>query len=378
MDGVKLDTESTKFFEKLCNSFGPSGFEREPASIVKDYVSAFADEIFTDKLGSLIFKKKGSADKPVILLPGHIDEIGFVISGIDKQGFLTFNTIGGWFDQLLLGQRVLIKTEKKYLPGVISAKPPHLLGREEREKAVQREKMYIDIGCSNSAEVKKLGVRIGDPAVPMSDFTIVEKPVMKSDKKQTGTMKLAFGKAFDDRVGTFIAIEVIRRLCKNKIKHPNTVVGAATVQEEVGARGARTTAYMIKPDACITLEVDIAGDVPGIDMHEAVCKIGEGPTILTFDASMIPNQPLKEMAIKVAEKQKIPYQLSSISKGGTDAGIIHISHAGCPSIVLGIPTRHIHSHMGILSLTDVEHCINLVLALIKQLDLKTVEKLTAV
>ena len=373
--------DSKAFFERLSNSFGPSGFEREPIRIAKEYVSKFADEIQFDKLGSLLFLKKGSTQKPVILLPGHIDEVGFVISGINDKGFLSFNTIGGWFDQVLLGQRVLIRTNKGDVQGVIAAKPPHLLSPEERSKVVEKTKMFIDIGCSNRKEAETMGVRIGDPVVPVSIFSTFKKKVYETGNGkeiEKGTMEIGMGKAFDDRVGVFIAAEVIRRLREEEIAHSNTVIGVATTQEEVGIRGARTAAWLAEPDVNITLEVDIAGDVPGVEPQQAPTAMGKGPAILTFDSSLIPNQPLKELIIETAEKQNIPYQLSQTACGGTDAGMIHLSRSGCPSIVLGIPTRHIHSHVGLISLDDIEHCIQLVLETVKQLDEKKVRSFTTV
>ena len=184
------------------------------------------------------------------------------------------------------------------------------------------------------------------------------------------------GKAFDDRVGAFVAAEVMRRLQETK-NHPNRMVGAATVQEEVGARGALTSGWLAEPDVVIALEVDISGDVPGIEAHQASAVMGKGPSILAFDASMIPNQGLKEYIIDTAAAHDIPYQLSTMSKGGTDAGQIHKLRAGCPGIVLGVPTRHIHSHVGILSLDDVDACVELLVQVVAGLDQKTVESFTA-
>jgi putative aminopeptidase FrvX len=373
-----MESNALAFLEQLSNSFGPSGFERDAARLVKNYVAGFVDEISQDKLGSLFFKQRGTASEPVILLPGHIDEVGFIVAGINKEGFLTFHPIGGWFDQVLLGQRVKVRTkEGKLLLGIIAAAPPHVLSPEERDKVIKKEKMFIDIGCSNEQEVKKLGVRMGDPIVPDSAFSLLEKPVFE-EKVEKGTTTLAVGKGFDDRIGTFIAVEALRRMRQAQLNHPNTVIGAATVQEEVGARGARTAAYMLKPDVCLTLDVDIAGDVPGIDPTKAPCKMGKGPSITTYDSSMIPNQALKDFVIDTAEQAKIPYQLSQIARGGTDAGIIHVSNAGCPSLVLGVATRHIHSHVGILSLEDVEQCINLVIEVLKRLDRDVVQGLTEI
>jgi endoglucanase len=171
-------------------------------------------------------------------------------------------------------------------------------------------------------------------------------------------------------------METIRKLAEERIPHPNTVYGAATVQEEVGARGAATVAHMVDPDVAIVLEVDIAGDVPGVKPSEAPARMGRGPTVLTFDASMIPNQPLKEFVLQTAEEQQIPYQLSQIARGGTDAGRIHLTRAGCPSIVIGVATRHIHSAVGLLSLEDVDNAVRLCVELVKRLDQKTVESFT--
>jgi putative aminopeptidase FrvX len=371
-----MNKESLKFLERLCNSFGPSGFEREPLKLTKEYIRKYSDEIVHDKLGSLLFKKIGTSKSPIVLLPGHVDEVGFIVSGINDKGYLTFNTVGGWFDQVLLGQRVLIRTKKGDVLGIIAAKPPHLLPLEERKKVVVKEKMFIDVGCSNKEEAENLGIRIGDPVAPVSDFSSTQKVVFE-EKKKRGKMTLAIGKAFDDRIGAFIAAEVVKRLSMKNIEHPNTLIGAATTQEEVGLRGAKTTAHLAEPDVCITLEVDIAGDVPGIEPHEAPAKMGKGPAMLTFDRTMIPNQPLKEFIIDIAEKNKIPLQLSHV-RGGTDAGVIHIHGAGCPSVVIGIPTRHIHSHVGILSLDDVENGVRLIIEVIKKLDQKTVNKFTAI
>ncbi len=361
-----VDEKALQVLREMCESFGPAGFERETALIVRKYMAQYCDECFTDKLGSVVFKKVGARERPHVLLPGHIDEVGFVVSGIDKEvGYLTFNPLGGWFDQVLLSQRVIVRTQKGDVHGVIAAKPPHLLLPEELTKVVSKNAMYIDIGATDMKEVEAIGVRIGDPVVPWSPFSIIRDG------------KVAMGKAFDDRIGAFIAMETVRRLRESETAHPNTVFGAATVQEEVGARGAATVAHMVDPDVSIVLEVDIAGDVPGIKATEAPAKMSKGPSIITFDASMIPNQLLKDFVIKTAEEEKIPYQLSQVARGGTDAGRIHMSRAGCPSIVIGVPTRHIHSHVGLLSLEDIENAVKLNIELVKRLDPETVQSFTA-
>jgi len=359
-----FDDKSLDLMKRMMEAFGPSGFEREVNALCKEYMEPYSDEVIVDKLGTVTFVAKGRSERPRVLMAGHTDEVGFIVSSVSKEGFLTFNTLGGWWSQVLLGQRVVIRTCKGYVDGVIASKPPHILPAEERKKVVERENMFIDIGATSKEEAEESGVKIGDPVVPWSPFKIV----------QDG--KVAMGKAFDDRIGAFVIMEAIRRIKEQKIGHPNTVYGAATVQEEVGLRGAQTIAHVVDPDVSIVLEVDIAGDVPGIKPHEAITKMGQGPGLLTWDRSMIPNQPLKEFVIKVAKQAQIPLQLSQIS-GGTDAGRIHINRAGCPSVVISVPTRHIHSHVGYLSLEDTENAILLVIELLKRLNSKTVEGFTA-
>ena len=368
--------------EKLSNAFGPSGFEWEVQVILKEYVQAFADEIQQDKTGTLIFTSKGDVNGPKIMIAGHVDEIGFQVSAITKEGYLKFHQLGGWWDQTLLSQRVLVKTsEGKLIPGIIAAKPPHIVDPEERKKVVTKDKMFIDIGCASKAEAEELGVRIGDPMMPDSKFEIWNRTRIKKkdgEIQEKKDVKLAVGKAFDDRAGAVITAEIIRKIKEENISHPNVVFGAATVQEEVGLRGAKTAAQMIKPDIGIALEVDIAGDVPGIDETKAPTKMGKGPSILTYDRSMIPNPRYRDFVIKTAEELGIPHQLSLVTGGETDAGVIHLTELGCPSIVIGIPTRHIHAHNGIIDLSDIDNAIKLILELIRRLDKETVESFTKI
>jgi len=362
-----FDAKAMKFMKDLMESFGPSGFEKEPAKIVKDYMTPYSDEILTDKLGSIIFATKGKAERPRVLMAGHMDEVGFVVTGIDeKSGFLKFAQLGGWWDQVLLSQRVVIRTKKGDVHGVIASKPPHVLNEEERKTVVKKDDMYIDIGACSKEEATGMGIRMGDPVTPWSPFSVIKDS------------KWVSGKGFDDRIGIFVMAEVIRRIKREKIKHFNSIYAAATVQEEVGLRGARTAAHVVDPDVGIVLEVDIAGDVPGIQPHQAPAKMEHGPSLLTYDRSMIPNQPLKNFVIDLAEKRKIPLQLSQSSGGGTDAGYIHMDRAGCPTAVISIPTRHIHTHVGYVSLEDVENTIKLVVEVIKELNHEKVKGFTKI
>jgi len=372
-----MDKDSSKFLQELCDIPGPPGFEVKASRLIKDYAEPYCDRAFTDKLGNMMFEKVGQEDGPTVLMAGHVDECGFMITGISSQGYLTFSQLGAWFDQVLLGQRVVVHSIKGDLKGAIACKPPHLMDPEEAKKVVTKDKMFIDIGACNKEEAEAMGVRLGDSATPDSKFYTVKKQAFK-DGKPAGKRTIAFGKAFDNRLGAFAAVELLKALTKGEVKHPNRLISAATVQEEVGTRGARTVAASTNPDVAIVLDVDIAGDVPGIDPLRAPARMGEGISITVYDGTMIPNQPLKELVISICERKKIPYQLAYVLRGGTDGGLIHTSLTGVPTIAIGVPTRHIHSHVGVFDMKDLESCMKLVMELAKALDRETVDSLTRI
>ncbi|MDD1772746.1 MAG: M42 family metallopeptidase [Methanomassiliicoccales archaeon] len=372
-----MDKSSLRFMQELCDAPGAPGFEAGVSKLIRDYASSYADKVYYDKLGNMMFEKVGKEDGPTVLLAGHVDECGFIITGINPLGYLSFNQLGGWFDQVLLGHRVLVHTAKGDLNGVVACKPPHLMDAEEAKKVVVKDKMFIDIGASSKDEAQAMGVRLGDSVTPDSKFSTMEKESFK-DGKRTGKRTLAFGKAFDDRIGVFSAVELLKDIKKGKMAHPNRIISAATVQEEVGSRGAKTVSASTRPDVAIILDVDIAGDVPGIDPLQAPARMGEGVSITVFDGLMIPNQPLKELVIGICEKKKIPYQLGYVARGGTDGAFIHTAMTGVPTIAIGVPVRHIHSHVGIFDMTDLDACSRLLVELVKALDRKTVESLTRI
>ncbi|MFW9787963.1 MAG: M42 family metallopeptidase, partial [Candidatus Thorarchaeota archaeon] len=322
---------------------------------------------------------------PKVMIAGHVDEIGFIITNIKKDGYLTFHQLGGWWDQTLLTQEVVIRPSEgdEKIIGVIGAPPPHLLTPEMRSKVVTKEKMYIDIGCSSAEEVKKLGIRVGDPAVPRSDFRTIKRTRKekkdeddKDAKEKEREVTLAIAKAFDDRIGVFVVLEVLRRISEKNISLPNTVYFVSTVQEEVGLRGAKTSAQTVLPDIGFAVDVDISGDSPGAD--QLAQKMGKGVAISGGDASMIPNPKLRRFVLRVAEEKKIQHQYSLLMLGGTDAGQIHLAGMGAPSLYLGIPTRYIHSHNGMLDLGDVEAAVQLLVEVLQRLDESTVKSFTEI
>jgi endoglucanase len=296
------------------------------------------------------------------MVAGHMDEIGFMVKHVTKEGFLKFLPIGGWFDQVLLGQRVTIKARDKDVTGVIGAKPPHLLPSDERSKVVLKKDMYIDIGVSSRKEVEEVGIRAGDPIVPQSGFEVLANG------------KTYLSKAFDDRIGTALVIQALEQL--QAVEHPNTVYGVATVMEEVGIRGATTSVRAIDPDVAIVLEADIAGDVPGINAEVSDIKLGKGPSVLFYDARMIPNIKLRNYVIDLAAEMEIPVQLSYVEAGATDGGAIHLHNTGVPTIVISVPARHIHSHSSIIHRDDYDAALRLLIALIQKLDMDTVAGFT--
>jgi putative aminopeptidase FrvX len=342
------------WLKKISEVPGVSGFEQRVKDMLLEKIGDKATVSY-DKLGSIIFEKKGLHSGPKIMLASHMDEIGFMVKSITKEGFIRFVTLGGWWEQVMLGQRVTILAGKGDIPGVIGSKPPHILTPEERKKIVQKREMYIDIGAANEEEVKvKFGIRPGDAIVPYSEFTVMANE------------KLLMSKAWDNRIGCAVMAEVMEQLVPEL--HRNVVYGVGTVQEEVGLRGAETSADVVNPDISFVIDTCVAGDTPGVSEDQASSKLGKGIGICIYDASMVPHTKLRDFVIKVAEQNKIPYQLQFTEGGGTDAGRIHLHSQGVPSLVLSIPTRYIHSHHSIIHQDDYSAAVDLLLAIIKDLD----------
>lgn len=353
--------ERELLLQELTEAPGVPGYESEIRKIMRRHLEGVA-EIAQDKLGSFIARLPGPEGSPKVMLAGHMDEVGFMVRQITKEGFLRFLPLGGWWDQVVLGQRMHVIGKEGPVVGVIGAKPPHLLDQEERGKLVVKKDMYLDVGATSKEEVESLGIRMGDPIIPISPFSVMN------------VSNSYLGKAFDDRAGCALAIETLQQMAQEA--HPNTLYAVGTVQEEIGTRGAKTSAHMIDPDVAIILETDIAGDVPGIKEEESEVKLGQGPSMLLYDARMLPNLRLRDLVIEIAEAEQIPLQFSVMPGGATDGSQIHIHAAGVPCAVIAIPTRHIHSHTGIIRREDYDHALKLVLALVRRLDRETVEGLT--
>jgi putative aminopeptidase FrvX len=349
---------SLSFLKELVDAHGVPGFEDDVAVVMQKYMKGVGP--FTkDRLGSFICEKKGDAKGPKVMLAGHLDEVGFMVRSITKDGFVKFLPLGGWWGHVVLGQRLIIKTRQGDVLGVVGSKPPHELRDEDRKKVLEIKDMYIDVGASGDWDMhKKLDIRPGDPIVPDSAFAIMANP------------DLLLAKAWDNRIGCAMAAETAKRLVGQK--HPNILYAVATVQEEVGLRGAKTSASKVRPDVAFALDVGIAHDTPGTEGDE---KLGGGPLVVIYDATSIPNRRLRDLVIDTAKAAKIPLQFEAVERGGTDAGRIHLSGEGVPSISMGIPARYIHSHVSIISRSDYEAAVKLLVLLVKRLDRKTVDGL---
>ena len=352
--------EAVELLRELTESIGVPGFEEPVRDVMRRHLSRYG-EVMADNLGSILAVHHGTARSPRILVAGHMDEIGFMVSSITEEGFIRFQTLGGWWEQVMLAQRVVVMGKDGPVPGVIGSKPPHILSPDDRKKVVEKKEMYIDVGASGRSEVEALGIRPGDPVVPEGRFTLLAGG------------RRAMAKAFDDRVGCALAVEVLRRCAESG--HPNTLVAAGTVQEEVGLRGAATVAESAEPDVAFALEVAIAGDTPGVKPEEAQAKLGRGPAITLYDASMVPHRRLRDFVIETAEKAGIPVQFDVMPGGGTDAGRFHVWRRGVPSLVIGVPARYIHTGASIIDLQDFEAAAVLVTEVVRRLDEQTVARI---
>ncbi len=358
MDRIEL------LLKEITEANGVSGYEDEVRRIMRRELDGKVDSLEYDKMGSILGVKKGTADRPRVLVVGHMDEIGFMVKEFTEEGYIKFLPLGGWWGHVALGQRMRIITSRGPVAGVVGSMPPHLVPEKERKTVVEIKDMFLDVGVQEKYDVrKKLGIRVGDPIVPESQFTIM------------GNKKMYLSKAFDNRVSCAIVLDLVSRFQRQR--HPNTLLPAASVQEEVGLRGAQTLAHMSDPDVAIVVDVGIAQDMPSTGTKKSE-KLGGGPSILVYDALMIPNVRLRDLVISIAEEKKIPHHLSYMERGSTDGGRIHVSRVGVPSIAIGPPVRYIHSHNGILNRTDYDNTVKLIGEVIKKLDHRTVSSLTEV
>jgi glutamyl aminopeptidase len=351
-----MNESTLELFRTLTEFPAAPGFERELRSWLKNTLSPYTDEFVQDRLGSLFAVLRGNDEGPKVMVAGHMDEVGFMVTGITEAGMVRFQPLGGWWSQAVLAQRLQIITDNGPVVGVVGSIPTHLLDEAQRSKPVDIKTMYIDIGADNKAEAEAFGIRPGLQVVPICEFTPLANP------------KKIMAKAWDNRYGVGLAIELVQALHGEKL--PNTVYAGATVQEELGLRGARTSANLIQPDIFFGLDASAANDMMGDKSQFG--QLGQGALLRIFDPTMLTHRGMVEYVQDTAETNKIKYQYF-VSPGGTDAGQVHLSGIGVPSTIIGICSRYIHTSSSIIHTDDYEAAKELLVKLVKGLDRTTLQ-----
>ena len=340
------------FLERLLDAPGPSGFESRPARVWRREAETFA-ETWSDVVGNSYAAVRPDA-RPLVLLAGHIDEIGLQVTHADKSGLLYFGGIGGWDPQVLVGQRVRVLGAKGDVPGVIGRKAIHLIEPKERDKAVKVKKLWVDVGAGSREELKDLGVRVGDPAV-----------------LDAGMVRLAgdrvASRAIDNRVGAFVVLEALRLVAEGEGRAG--VVAVATAQEEIGysGGGARASAFGLSPDVALVVDVTHATDVPEVEKSEVgEHSLGGGPVLTRGSAT----HPVAfELLAELAEDRDIPYSIQAAPlRTSTDADAIHLARGGVPTGLVSVPNRYMHSPSEMVAVSDLFHAAELLAAFVGRLD----------
>jgi len=338
---------------RLSNAFSPSGFEDEVRDLLRVEFEKYADEVFVDRLGNLIGILHGDRGLPRIMVSAHMDEVGFIVTNISDRGFIYFHNLGGVVNQIIPGQMVRVRGVGGDVFGVVGCTPPHITPPERRDKVPPLEDMYIDVGAVGFDEVKARGVDVGCPIVFHCEF------------RDLG-LGYILGKAFDDRIGCLILVEALRRLKGCGLN----LAFVATVQEEVGLRGARTAGWVVEPDYAIAVEGTFAADTPDVKVYQVPAYLKRGPVLTIVDAGMIAHPRVLKLILKVAVENGIPYQFKRVPSGSTDAAAVHLLRGGVPSGVIAVPCRYIHGSSAIAHVGDVEATLNLVLKSVEALSVE--------
>jgi endoglucanase len=352
MEKIVLDR-----LKMFTDAAAPAGFEHEARELMEKYLKNDVDEMTRDNLGSVITKTVGDEDGPKIMLTSHLDEIGFLVTQVDENGFLRFVNLGGWNPATLIMQQVEVVTSRgERVHGIVGS------SSKARGKTPEIKDLYIDLGQTSKEQVEATGIKVGDFVVPYCEF------------RQMGCSDTILAKAWDNRIGVYVVSEVMKRL--NDIKHKNIVYGVGAVQEETGCKGSKTASFKINPDIGIAVDVEFATDFPGGSEKAFSAKIGKGPAITLMDQGTICQPALRDFVIEVAEKAKIDIQINGFAGGGTDASAMHVSRDGAPSITIGVPMRYMHSNTGMLSYSDIEATIKLIVKVVKKLNREKVNEIT--
>lgn len=334
-----------KLIESLSNAFGPSGFEEDVISSLKAFTSEF--DVNVDEMNNVyVGLKSNTGNRPMVMLDAHLDEVGFMVQSILPNGLIAMATLGGWVPSNIPAHTVLIKNAAgNLIKGIIASKPPHFMSEKEKSAPLDIDQLLIDIGVTSRLEViEYFGIQVGDPVAPDVTF---------SYNVETGIL---FGKAFDNRVGCAAVIETLKRL-NNKTLNVD-VIGALASQEEVGTRGAHVTSQVVKPDYAIVFEGSPADDLY-FDAFTSQCALKKGAQIRHLDSSYVSHRRFIDFAKAIADKNDIKYQSAVRRKGGTNAGRIHTTGKAVPVLVLGVPSRYVHTHYNYCAMEDIESTVSL-------------------
>lgn len=346
--------------QRLADAAGPPGAEEPVRAIMVGEMKPLATEpIRYDGLGSVIAQQGKTG--PRIMIDAHMDELGGMVRRITPNGFLTMQMLGGWLDQALVDQRWIIIGSKGPVRAVTGIRDIHIVATEERTRVFSRDQLYLDIGAKDAKEAAAMGVSPGDPVVPDAPFA-----VMNGSKNY-------LGKGWDDRIGCAVIVEAMRRTAS--LPHANQLFYVATTQEEVGLRGAKTAAQVVKPDIGIAIEGGIAGDTAGARPEETQVKLGAGPGMFLYDTSTIANRKMVAFTRKTAAAKGLPLQADLVQGYGDDSAEMQAANGGTPTINLVVPVRYTHSHNGIVNRQDFDQMVELVVGMLVQMDAKTVEEL---
>ena len=325
---------------ELVEAHGVSGYEDDVRAIVRRELEPLVDDLRVDRMGNVIAHKRGSGG-PKLMLAAHMDEIGFVVKYVEKGGFLRLKTLGGWDPRQMNSQRVVVKTKDGPLKGVLmyGTKPAHMLSDAEKKEGQQHTSFFVDLGLSE--DDVKAKVRLGDPVT-------MDRPLLQNGELLTA-------KAMDDRVSVYVMIEAVRAAGASGAE----VFAVATVQEEVGLRGASAAGSALAPDVVVAIDITLANDIPGVPEQDVTTKLGEGAAIKILDSSLICHPKVVDHFRRLAEKNEIPHQMEVLSAGGTDAGAVQQLHGGIPAFTLSIPTRYVHTVNETVHPKDVQACVDL-------------------
>lgn len=348
-----------EMLKEFSEAHGISGCEREVSRVMKRWMSPYADEIVYDNMGSIVGLQKGAPDGVKLMIAGHMDEVGFLVREIDKNGFIRMLPVGGWWGHVLPGHTLAVTTrEGKRFQGVVGSSAPHGLSKEVKEKVIKPADLFLDMGVDNREEIEELGIRIGDMITPDTQFTVMNNP------------NYLMGKAWDDRLCAAMVVDVMRLLREKP--HSCNLYGVGTVQEEVGLRGARTAANMLHPDVAIALDVTTSMDTP---MDQGSNGLGKGVILSVMDAGIIGSKTMLKELEGICRDLGLGVNYDMMTVGGTDADNIHKAHDGVVTLTLSIPTRYMHSHRLIVHRRDYWETVQLMAEFARRLDRGLLEKL---